>query len=238
MGAKLTSTFSIRRRSAGGIPNATGSLAVVRLARLAVPLLLASALLACDVVVSKAPLAPPNDAAPEPRAVGVWDARLCGDKKGETKCKLAYRVYVRRDSGFVYEILAVRIEHPGRWTLFRGHGTQIGGYRIGNLLLVADGEAEADGRTDPRIGSYLLVDYRFDGLDHMRVRLLSAAPFAAAIKSNRLTGSVKVGDFTTNLTIDDTSDRIAAVLTAADPDSLFEDYYLELARRKTLWRDH
>lgn len=90
-------------------------------------------------------------------------------------------------------------------------------------------EVNADGaaRKDARYG---LARYEVNWRGDLRVWLLDNEAIAAAIKSGKLRGKVKIGEWTKDVHITDSTERLAAFVASSDPAKLFDGKPLVLKR--------
>ena len=176
-------------------------------------LLFAIALAGC--AASKNPVGPESEAVSEPRLAGVWV------QEGGDNDRWEYLHILPSADGKQLQIVAVN--HGDKsWAVLDGYVTAVGERRFVNLRLAAadaelTSEVDKSGHKDSH--PYSFAAYAFDSDDVLSISY-PQEPLYAAVKDGRLAGETS-GDY--DVFVADSSDKIAAVLGAADEATLFKD---------------
>lgn len=176
-------------------------------------LLAAFALAGC--VASKNPIGPASEAVAAPRLAGVWVKE--GDADGREY------LHILADAADDKRLQILAVNHGDKvWAVLDGYVTAMGERRFINLQLTdadAQTKAEIDRSRRKESHPFSFVAIAFDGDDRLAVAY-PLEPLLRAVKDGRLSGETR-GDY--DVFINDSSDKIAAVLGTVDEAHLFPE---------------
>jgi len=192
------------------------------------PTLLAAAslLLTGCLPESKNPLSTPMNSTVDDRLEGIYVSRR--EKKDEDLSTMHFHYRGIKANGQVratpwLEVLDVEHEKAG--------GMKANAYRV---LTTHIGEQDYMSFQDLSKGKdkapYHFARYEFSWTGTLRIWLINSDAVADAIKAGKLRGTVKASKYTKDITITDSTERLAAFVKASDPVKLFEGKPMVLYR--------
>lgn len=192
------------------------------------PMILAgvSLLLAGCLPESKNPLSTPANSTVDHRLEGVYAPRKDNKNDDLSDMHFHYRgikVNGQARSTPWLEVLEVTHQKDGSMKAQAYHvlTTHIGGQDYMSFQELGKGDGKA---------TYSFARYEFSWNGTLRVWLINSDAVAAAIKARKLHGTVKTHKYSKDITITDSTKRLAAFVKASDPAKLFEGKPMVLHR--------
>ena len=185
-------------------------------------LFLAAALfLAGCLPQSKNPIAPPAQTFADSRLKGVWEQKDANER--------SYFHMARRTERGIPWLNVVDVDHRGEGKGLHAEGYTALSAKIGAHCFLSFRKLPLDSTPATR-GTYSVARYDFTGGGDLRIWLVSEDALANAVRAGRLHGTVRGSGFSRDVTLTDSSARLAEFFAAGNVEQLFSNKPMILTR--------
>lgn len=176
----------------------------------------------CLPVTTTAPVGSSTAMTPDPALTGMWKG------KPPKEAGDVYLTFLPQSDGTITAILLEPSGKDAGWSVYSLKTSTLGAYHYMNVLEVSSDGKPAD---DPKAQKNIPVLYRVNGDGALVLYLMDEKRAAAAVKANKIAGTIGTGDYG-DITITASASDLDTFMGSADGRALFNAPLLLLHKVK------